>query len=224
MRRGPAARLAWRPGDPGRALARRTEAGARRRSRVAADSPAVARRASTAARDQVRAHGRLYDRLFRAALTAVAPLRRRARFRGLILFVRDHARSGGVDREALREAGPAQLPQRRGGGPSAPLAALDEADLSPGRPGGRAVALPRRSLRSVGIEAEAVSNTAPLERFTFRERRPLRPTLLSNRSLESHYNVADTLRAFALIERRMPDARLIVAGDGSDRARLRALA
>jgi len=75
-----------------------------------------------------------------------------------------------------------------------------------------------------GIEAEAVSNTAPLERFVFRDRRPLRPTLLSNRSLESHYNVADTLRAFALIERRVPDARLIVAGDGAERARLQALA
>src|SRR5215468_3546580 len=90
------------------------------------------------------------------------------------------------------------------------------------------VVVPSRYLVGVfaqyGIEAEAVSNTAPLERFSFRERRPLRPTLLSNRSLESHYNVADTLRAFALIERRVPDARLIVAGDGAERARLRALA
>src|SRR5215510_3332987 len=75
-----------------------------------------------------------------------------------------------------------------------------------------------------GIDAEAVSNTAPLERFAFRERRPLRPTLLSNRNLESHYNVADTLRAFALVERRVPDARLIVAGDGNERARLHELA
>lgn len=75
-----------------------------------------------------------------------------------------------------------------------------------------------------GVKAEAVSNTAPLERFTFRERRPLRPTLLSSRSLESHYNIADTLRAFALIEQRMPEASLIVAGDGSERARLQALA
>ncbi len=75
-----------------------------------------------------------------------------------------------------------------------------------------------------GIEAEAVSNTAPLERFAFRERRPLRPTLLSNRSLESHYNVSDTLRAFALVERRVPDARLIVAGDGGERERLQAMA
>src|SRR5262245_35410231 len=90
------------------------------------------------------------------------------------------------------------------------------------------VVVPSRYLVEVfarfGIEAEAVSNTAPLERFAFRERRPLRPTLLSSRNLEGLYNVADTLRAFALIERRAPDARLIVAGDGRERARLRALA
>src|SRR5262249_19940291 len=87
------------------------------------------------------------------------------------------------------------------------------------------VVVPSRYLVGVfarfGIEAEAVSNTAPLERFAFRERRPLRPTLLSNRSLESHYNVADTLRAFALIERRVPDARLIVAGGGGEPTRPR---
>src|SRR5215468_1394357 len=90
------------------------------------------------------------------------------------------------------------------------------------------VVVPSRYLVGVfarfGIAAEAVSNTAPLEGFTFRDRRQLRPTLLSNRSLESHYNVADTLRAFALIERRVPDARLIVAGDGGERARLQSLA
>src|SRR5262245_4158638 len=90
------------------------------------------------------------------------------------------------------------------------------------------VVVPSRYLVGVfarfGIEAEAVSNTAPLERFAFRERRPLRPTLLSGRNLEGHYNVADTLRAFALVERRAPGARLIVAGDGSERARLRSLA
>lgn len=75
-----------------------------------------------------------------------------------------------------------------------------------------------------GIRAEAIFNTVDLARFSFRDRRPLRPVLLSNRNLESHYNVACTLRAFALIERRMPEARLIVAGDGRERARLRALA
>lgn len=75
-----------------------------------------------------------------------------------------------------------------------------------------------------GFRAEAVHNTTPLDRFRFRSRRPLRPVLLSNRNLESHYNVADTLRAFALIEQARPEAGLIVAGDGSRRGQLRALA
>lgn len=90
------------------------------------------------------------------------------------------------------------------------------------------VVVPSRYLVEVfarfGIEAEVIANTAPLERFTFRERKPLRPVLLTNRNLEGHYNVADTLRAFALIERQVTGARLIVAGDGSERARLHKLA
>jgi len=75
-----------------------------------------------------------------------------------------------------------------------------------------------------GVRAEAIANIVDLNRFAFRERRPLRPVLLSNRNLESHYNVAATLRAFALIERQAPGARLIVAGEGSESARLLALA
>lgn len=75
-----------------------------------------------------------------------------------------------------------------------------------------------------GVQTEAIANTVDLERFTFRERQPLQPVLLSNRNLESHYNVAGVLRAFALIQRQIPEARLVVAGNGSENARLRALA
>jgi len=75
-----------------------------------------------------------------------------------------------------------------------------------------------------GIKAERVLNTVDLARFRFRERNELSPVLLSNRNLERHYNVECTLRAFAIIQQRIPDARLIVAGDGSERNRIRALA
>lgn len=71
-----------------------------------------------------------------------------------------------------------------------------------------------------GIAAEAISNTVELDRFNFRERRPLRPVILSNRNLEAYYSVADTLRAFALIQEQIPEAKLIVAGDGSKRESL----
>ena len=75
-----------------------------------------------------------------------------------------------------------------------------------------------------GIKAERVLNTVDLARFRFRQRGGLSPVLLSNRNLERHYNVECTLRAFAIIQQRIPGARLIVAGDGSERLRLRELA
>lgn len=75
-----------------------------------------------------------------------------------------------------------------------------------------------------GFQAERVSNTVDLERFRFRNRRLLKPVLLSNRNLERHYAVECTLRAFALIQQQVPGAQLIVAGDGSERHALRDLA
>jgi glycosyltransferase involved in cell wall biosynthesis len=90
------------------------------------------------------------------------------------------------------------------------------------------VIVPSRYLVDVfqrfGIVAEAIFNTVELDKFTFRERKPLRPVIVSNRNLEAHYGVADTLRAFAKIERESPDVRLIVAGDGSQRGMLHSLA
>lgn len=72
----------------------------------------------------------------------------------------------------------------------------------------------------VGLQGRVVANIVDFDQFRFRERRPLRPVFLSNRNFEPHYNVACVLRAFALIQRTYPDARLIVAGDGTERASL----
>jgi glycosyltransferase involved in cell wall biosynthesis len=74
------------------------------------------------------------------------------------------------------------------------------------------------------VEARAISNHLETERFRFRERKPLRPIFLANRNLEPHYNVGCVLRAFAKIQGRMPEAQLIVVGDGSQRAELELLA
>jgi glycosyltransferase involved in cell wall biosynthesis len=74
-----------------------------------------------------------------------------------------------------------------------------------------------------GLKARAVFNHLEAERFRFRERRPLRPVFLANRNFEPHYNVGAVLRAFALIEEQLSGARLIVAGDGSQRAHLEEL-
>ncbi|HEV2763636.1 MAG TPA: glycosyltransferase family 4 protein, partial [Pyrinomonadaceae bacterium] len=75
-----------------------------------------------------------------------------------------------------------------------------------------------------GLRAESVFNFVDSTRFRFRERRPLRPVFLSNRNLEPLYNVACVLRAFAAVQQKFPDASLTVAGDGSQRQQLHALA
>ena len=71
-----------------------------------------------------------------------------------------------------------------------------------------------------GLKAQIVPSSINLERFHFRDRNPLQPVFLSNRLHEPLYNIPCILRAFGLIQRRYPDARLIVAGDGTERANL----
>jgi glycosyltransferase involved in cell wall biosynthesis len=75
-----------------------------------------------------------------------------------------------------------------------------------------------------GLQARAIFNTIETEAFRYRERQTLRPLFLSNRNLEAHYGVDRVLRAFAIIQQHLPDARLTVAGDGSQRRRLEQLA
>lgn len=71
-----------------------------------------------------------------------------------------------------------------------------------------------------GLDAESIFNFVEIERLPHRDRPQPRPVFLSNRNLEPLYNVACTLEAFALVQREVPDARLIVAGDGSQRGAL----
>jgi glycosyltransferase involved in cell wall biosynthesis len=75
-----------------------------------------------------------------------------------------------------------------------------------------------------GLKARAIFNIVELDRFRFRERAPLRPGFLTTRLLEPLYNVACVLRAFALIQRRYPEASLTVAGEGWMREELEQLA
>lgn len=75
-----------------------------------------------------------------------------------------------------------------------------------------------------GLEARAVHNIVESDRFRFRPRPRLRPVFLSNRNLEPLYNVGCTLRAFARIQAHCPEASLVIAGDGSERAALERLA
>jgi glycosyltransferase involved in cell wall biosynthesis len=75
-----------------------------------------------------------------------------------------------------------------------------------------------------GLHARAIHNVVELEVFSYRERSPIRPVFLTSRLHEPLYNVPCVLRAFALIQKRYPEASLIVAGDGWMRPQLEQLA
>jgi L-malate glycosyltransferase len=88
--------------------------------------------------------------------------------------------------------------------------------------------VPSRFLHEVfagfGIPSRIVANTIDLSCFRYRERDPLRPRLLSTRNFEALYNVGCTLRAFARVQARHPDASLTLVGAGSQDTALRTLA
>ncbi len=75
-----------------------------------------------------------------------------------------------------------------------------------------------------GLAARAVHDVVELDRFYYRERRPIRPIFLTSRLLEPLYNVPCVLRAFGLIQQRYPQAELTVAADGWMRGELEQLA
>jgi L-malate glycosyltransferase len=90
------------------------------------------------------------------------------------------------------------------------------------------IVVPSEYLRSVfarhGYHARVIPNVVDVSRFRYRDRAPLRPRLLSTRNLEPYYRVDVILEAFARFKVQEPAATLIVAGCGSEEARLRRLA
>ena len=90
------------------------------------------------------------------------------------------------------------------------------------------IVVPSDYLRGVferhGYRARVIRNIVDLSRFRYRDRIPLRPRLLSTRNLEPCYRVDITLRAFAILKGRHPEATLTIAGYGSEEAGLRRLA
>jgi glycosyltransferase involved in cell wall biosynthesis len=67
------------------------------------------------------------------------------------------------------------------------------------------------------LRAESIANFVDPEAVVYRRRERLRPVFLSNRNFQTLYNVPCVLRAFGVIQARIPDARLIVIGDGPER-------
>jgi len=75
-----------------------------------------------------------------------------------------------------------------------------------------------------GLVAYPVPNILESRTYPFRPRKQLRPVFLHNRGLEEEYNVKCTLLAFSIIQKSYPEARLVIAHDGSLRASLEDLA
>ena len=90
------------------------------------------------------------------------------------------------------------------------------------------IVVPSAYLRDVfarfGYRARVIRNVVDLTVFDYRERRPLRPRLLSTRNLEPYYRVDVILEAFARFQATCPGATLTIAGYGSQEPRLRAMA
>jgi glycosyltransferase involved in cell wall biosynthesis len=74
-----------------------------------------------------------------------------------------------------------------------------------------------------GLPARSIPNIVDLRRFRFRERIRPKPKFLHNRGLEPLYNAPCTIRAFALVQQRYPEASLTIAHDGPVRKQLEAL-
>ncbi|HQU29014.1 MAG TPA: glycosyltransferase family 4 protein [Nitrospirales bacterium] len=76
----------------------------------------------------------------------------------------------------------------------------------------------QQKLTALGLRVDgAISNFIDLEQYTFRERSQLKPSFLYVRGFfNSLYNPEMALRAFAIIQRKYPDATLTMAGREGD--------
>lgn len=76
-----------------------------------------------------------------------------------------------------------------------------------------------------GLDATIVPNIVDLSRFSAVERPPCgaAPHLIVTRNLEPIYDIPTAIRAFAIVRRAFPGARLTVAGSGPELTRLQAL-
>ena len=74
------------------------------------------------------------------------------------------------------------------------------------------------------LQTRAIPNVVDASAFRYRERSSPRPLFHHNRAFEELYNVPCTLRAFAIVQQRYPQATLILTHDGPLREELEKLA
>jgi glycosyltransferase involved in cell wall biosynthesis len=81
----------------------------------------------------------------------------------------------------------------------------------------------QRVFQDFGLASMLLPNLADTELFPFVEREQFSPRLFVSRSLEPMYDVECVLRAFRIVQRKIPQAVLGIAGEGSEANRLRSL-
>jgi L-malate glycosyltransferase len=83
----------------------------------------------------------------------------------------------------------------------------------------------QEQLAAVGLRVDGtIPNFVKLEKYNFRERGVIAPRFLYLRGMHPMYNAPMALRAFALIQRKYPDAELTMAGkEGQDSDHCRSL-
>ena len=75
--------------------------------------------------------------------------------------------------------------------------------------------------KEFGLQARAVPNVIDFSQFVFRAREPLRPHLVCTRGFHPYYCVDVVVKAFAIIQRAFPDARLDLLGAGPTEVQVR---
>jgi glycosyltransferase involved in cell wall biosynthesis len=77
--------------------------------------------------------------------------------------------------------------------------------------------------REFGLKAAVVPNLVDLSQFHYRERNPLRPHLVCTRGFSACYGVDVVVRAFAEVQRMVPEAELDLVGEGPLEQQIREL-
>lgn len=73
------------------------------------------------------------------------------------------------------------------------------------------------------LRADAVPNVVDLAQFSYRPRRPLQPLLVCTRGFHRYYSIDVVVRAFDLVKKQYPNARLCLVGQGCLRSQIESL-
>jgi L-malate glycosyltransferase len=77
--------------------------------------------------------------------------------------------------------------------------------------------------REFGLDAQIVPNILDEDQFSYQVRQPLRPALICTRGFHPYYRVDLVVRAFAAVQKVVPNACLYLLGEGPEKGAVRDL-